>query len=112
MIVGARLRVGELDVGEAGQAEHEGGIDDRLLNVVDRHFGEARLGVEGAGLDLGVLQLAGGGAHAFFLRHAPGAGHGEIVRRRRMPAVVYDLAAVGLGLEMEDAVAKLLRRVL
>ena len=88
------------------------GIDDRLLDVVDRHLLEPRLGIERAGLDLGVLELAGGGAHALFLRHAAGAGDRQVVGGRRVAAVVHDLAAVRLGLEVEDPVAKLRRRVL
>ena len=112
VVVGARLGLGEVEVGAARDAEELGRVDDRLLDVVLRHLDEAPRGVERARADVRITHLALERALALLERHAARARERHPVRVHLEIVVEAPLGAGGVGLDVEAALLVALGHVL
>ena len=111
VVVRAALRVRVADVGVGLDPEELGGIEHRHVDVVGAHVLEARFGVVRGGTDLRVTELAVHRALAVLIAHAGGSGNRGAVGGAAVPVPQEPLGAVGVGLDVPDAIAVLLRRV-
>ena len=111
VVVRAALCVCVADVGVGLDAEELGGIEHRHVDVVGAHVLEARFGVVRGGTDLGVTELAVHRALAVLVAHARGTRDGGGVGRAAVAVPEQPLGAVGVGLDVPDAIAVLLWRV-
>ena len=112
LVVGVGLRFGELGIVQGGETEEQGGVEDRLLDAVAVHVGEARERPEGPRADLAVLHLAATCPLALRRRHPARARQREPVRGPFAAVVAEPLAAVGTGHDLPDAIAELRGRAL
>ena len=112
VVVRAALRDGDVEVLHARDAEQRRRVEDALADAFGVEVGDARCRLERARSEVGVLAFAGGDPRLLLGAHPPGAGQREVVRR--VAAAVPDdpLVAVIVGLDVPDAVAVPLGRVL
>ena len=112
VVVRAALRDGDVEVLHARDPEQRRRVEHGLADAFGVEVGDARCGLERARSELGVLAFAGGDLRLLLRAHSPGACQREVVRG--ITAAVPDdpLVAVIVGLDVPDAVAVLLGRVL
>ena len=104
VVVRAGLYPGEVHVALALQGQEHRRVQDGEVDVVLVHVLQARLRVPCRGTRLRVAHLAAERARPVLVTRTGHTGSRHAVRRRSVPVVEEPLLAVGVGLDVPDAV--------
>ena len=112
VVVRAALRVRELGVAQPADAEQHRRVHDRSSDAVGVHVGETSLRVVRRRPHLRVAELAPLRPLPLLERHPRRPGQCQPVGRQPLAVVDAPLRAVGVGLDVPDAIGEIPRRVL